>query len=174
MNYRALEVIDDDRTIAVLFLVISSYTFVKSYSFSEEAAMWPRYISIIAMVGSILILAQNKLPGVLEAVIKEDSQMLDRDQDFGSEDEQSPDAVFKIENAAFTTIAIIGFGVLILTVGYLIGTIAFLIAFSLYFDIGYKMTLLFLAISFSVIYVVGINLNIPIYEGLFLMSGGIL
>lgn len=174
MNYRALDVIDDDRTIAILFLLISSYTFVKSYSFSEAAAMWPRYISIIAMVGSILILAQNKLPSVLEVVIKEDSQMLDRDQDFGGDDDQSTESVFKTENAAFTAVAVIGFGVLILTVGYLIGTLAFLIAFSFYFDIGYKMTLLFIAISFAVIYVVGVNLNIPIYDGLLSMSGVIL
>lgn len=167
-NNAYVEALDDERTIAVLFLVLSAYTFLESYSFVEQAARWPRYISVIAIVGCLLVLAKNVLPEPLRLFVDdESSKLVDRELEAELEEEQPADDAFDLAASVFTLAGTFVFVVLTLTAGYLVATVVFVAAFSWYFDIDYKIAAGYLVALLLVMYLLGQGLNIPLTEGLY-------
>lgn len=167
-NSKYVEALDDERTIAVLFLILAAYAFVESYSFVDQAARWPRYISAFAIVGCLLVLGKNVLPEPLRLFVDDEaSKLVDRELEAELEEEEAEDDAFELAASVFTLAGTIVFVVLALTVGYLVATVVFVAAFSWYFDIDFKIAVGYLLVLLLVMYLLGQGLNIPLTEGLY-------
>lgn len=74
MNVTSLEEYSEQILVG-LFLVASGYMYIGSYSFSEDAATFPRLFSAVAAVLAALILLRPLIPDSIEEVLFQETSL---------------------------------------------------------------------------------------------------
>jgi hypothetical protein len=80
--------IDDERAMLLLFLAIGVIGFGLSFRYSADVSRFPQFATGIIIVGSVLLLVQDRLPGPVRRVVARDERVFGGASEFGEEMEE--------------------------------------------------------------------------------------
>lgn len=70
-SHNLLRKITAERILLVGLLVVSAYMFVEAAEFRDPSGMFPRFIAAITIIGALMLLFQQYLPGPLQDFVSE-------------------------------------------------------------------------------------------------------
>jgi hypothetical protein len=169
-------------------LVVSTYMLIESFTFSYEVGLFPRFAAIITLSGTLLLLSKNYLPEPVRNVIDDSASIFDYEEgDFVDSDvkdvpEQDKDDTQTVEdtessepnletvreaqrNQATLAALLLGYGVVGYTIGLILATPLFVIAYSLVFNIQKWIGALLLAIAMVIAFAFNHILPVDLTQG---------
>lgn len=112
--------------VPVTFLIIAAVMFVRSFSFSPAAQLFPQITAAVTIVGSLLLLFQSRLPQPLRRFVSEPVEVLDSGDFAETEGEGVTNERDSIVLGALT----VGYVVLSVLIGMLYASPAFVFAYT--------------------------------------------
>lgn len=183
-------------TILLLIMFVSSaYMFWETFSFqSVSAARFPRLTAGSVLIGSGLLLVRNYLPDRVAALLTEQPEVFETDEEaFETEEEMSQELDQStsdqtatsseaaelsvvgrpIHDSLFTAIAIVGYGMLGFAIGIYLATPIFVFVYARWFKLSWKMTLALTIIGVIIGDVFMGLLGVPLDRGQILFPTGL-
>lgn len=173
-NYRSR--VDSEQALLLVFLVISGYMFIKSYSYQPVAAEFPRIMSGMAIIFGVILLFRNYFPDVVRAFLLQeeglalgsmgDEEIQEDLEEAGDEMQTRAEVMDRpIHPSVFT-----GLMTIFLLVGsYLFGLFwvgpVFVVGYLRWFDQPLWKTAVVLAVTIVMLYGFIEFLNVPFMEG---------
>lgn len=177
-------------TILLLIMFVSSaYMLWGTFGFqSVSAGRFPRLTAGTVLVGSALLLSRNYLPDRVAAVLTEQPEVFETDEELEQNLDQSTseqaapssDATElsvvgrPIHDSLFTAIAIVGYGVLGFAIGIYLATPIFVFAYARWFKLSWKMTIALTVLGVVIGDVFMGLLGVPLDRGEILFPTGVL
>jgi hypothetical protein len=168
---------DSERALVVLFLVVAGYMFLRSESFGSTAGLFPRLTAGVVLVGAVLLLLQDRLPGWLRTFVAEPSSLIKTNKDFTSEFEEGDgeeeaatgmverDVDRPLEPSTFTAVAVGLYVVTSFFFGLLWMSPIFAVVYSRWFEQSWLTTAFLAALTFAMGWAFMSVLNLPLTEG---------
>jgi hypothetical protein len=166
---------DSERALVVLFLVVAGYMFFRSESFGSTAGLFPRLTAGVVLVGSVLLLFQNRLPGWLRTFVAEPSSLIKTNKDFATDfDEDEAEAATgmverdvdrPLEPSTFTAVAVGLYVVTSFLFGLLWMSPIFAVVYSRWFEQSWLTTAFLATLTFAMGWAFMSVLNLPLTEG---------
>lgn len=157
-------------------LVVAGYALIRSYDFVWEAAIFPRFVATVTIIGCALLLVRNYVPAPFSAFLQESDAFTGMeaviedtaDQEPGASPEPTRELDRPISGITFMSVALAGVAV----VGYLIGLLwailAFIFLFGRWFDLSLSATILLTLGGGLIVYAFQWLFNIPVIHGVLL------
>ncbi|MDL5363450.1 tripartite tricarboxylate transporter TctB family protein [Halalkalicoccus sp. NIPERK01] len=177
-------------TILLLIMFVSSaYMLWGTFGFqSASAARFPRLTAGTVLVGSALLLSRNYLPDRVAAVLTEQPEVFETDEELEQNLDQSTSEQTApaseatdlsvvgrpIPDSLFTAIAIVGYGVLGFAIGIYLATPIFVFAYARWFKLSWKMTIALTVLAVAIGDVFMGLLGVPLDRGEILFPTGVL
>lgn len=146
---------------------------------SSSAALFPRLMGSVVVVGVVLLLVREYLPEPLRRVVAEPVTLVDRDE-FGEDADEALEADADerererpLTPRQFTFVAITAYVGLSYLASILVATPAFVLAYALWFKHRWTMALLLTGIALVIVFLFIELANAPLDDGLLLPSGGL-
>jgi len=169
------EKITADYVIAAVFFIVAAYAYWEARSFSSNTDLWPKILSAIIIVLSLLLLMRKFLPSILKDLMSESGEVIKIDEDLtqsDNEDMQKHVGVNRpLDDAVFTVLSIIGYIILSYLFGMLWASPAFVLVYMLWFNIRLILVTIMSIISFLIGYGFMKLLFLPLDQGI--LFGGI-
>lgn len=174
---RQINQINTEYIILLVFLLFSIYFLIESYNYSQRANVFPRLTATVTLVGTLLLLFRDYLPGPLKRL---SSESVDITEQFTSGSEAADEKVSETDNVEQADRSVSptlsnGFvtGVLVLSFilfGHLIGllwvTPVFIAVYTLWFRIKWYYTILLSLTGFTIAYTFNNLLILSLDEGI--------
>lgn len=176
-------------TLLLLIMFVSSaYMFWETFNFqSVSAARFPRLTAGTVLIGSALLLFRNYLPDRIAAILTEESEVFETDEELSQEFDQSTSEQTTpsseatelsvvgrpIHDSLFTAIAIVGYGVLGFAIGIYLATPIFVLVYARWFKLSWKMTIVLTIIGVIIGDVFMGLLGVPLDRGQILFPTGL-
>lgn len=176
-------------TLLLLIMFVSSaYMLWETFNFqSVSAARFPRLTAGTVLIGSALLLSRNYLPDRIEAILTEESEVFETDEELSQEFDQSTSEQTTpssettelsvvgrpIHDSLFTAIAIVGYGVLGFAIGIYLATPIFVLVYARWFKLSWKMTIVLTIIGVIIGDVFMGLLGVPLDRGQILFPTGL-
>ena len=155
-------------------IVVAAYMLLESFSFQREAYLFPRFTAIVTIVGACLLLVQNYLPERARLIVagsidvfgaEGDVEGLEEDLEEGSDGDDAERPARPMAPTRFLTVLLLGFAALSYLVGMLWTIPVFVVAYSYWFDITPKRTVVLAIVGFAIGLTFQLVLGIPIDTG---------
>lgn len=176
-------------TILLLIMFVSSaYMLWETLGFqSASAARFPRLTAGTVLIGSALLLSRNYLPDRVAAVLTEQPEVFETDEeleqnlDQSTSEQTAPSSEATelsvvgrpIHDSLFTAIAIVGYGVLGFAIGIYLATPIFVLVYARWFKLSWKMTIVLTIIGVIIGDVFMGLLGVPLDRGQILFPTGL-
>lgn len=176
-------------TLLLLIMFVSSaYMLWETFNFqSVSAARFPRLTAGTVLIGSALLLFRNYLPDRIAAILTEESEVFETDEELSQEFDQSTSEQTTpsseatelsvvgrpIHDSLFTAIAIVGYGVLGFAIGIYLATPIFVLVYARWFKLSWKMTIVLTIIGVIIGDVFMGLLGVPLDRGQILFPTGL-
>lgn len=178
-------------TLLLLIMFVSSaYMLWGTFSFdSIGAARFPRLTAGIVLIGSALLLFRNYLPDRIAAVLTEEPEVFETDEDLVDQEAEQSTADQTvtssetteisivgrpIHDSLFAAIAIVGYGLLGFIMGIFLATPIFVLIYARWFKLSWRRTIGLVILGIAIGYVFMSILGVPIDRGEILFPRGIL
>lgn len=177
--------LNSEDALLMLFMTVAAFMFVRANEWNYEARVFPRMMAAIVIVGCVLLLVRNYLPGPLRAIVVgevsafQGSEELEEDIEREESDEGlGPDYNRPLNPALATAILIVAY----VATGYLFSLLlmsplfvaAYLIWFRQPWPIVVFLSLLALAVGYVFAEVIIVPVDRGMLVGELLMIGGVL
>jgi len=170
---------DGETALLGFFLVVATYMFVEAGSYSDTIGLYPRLLSGVVIVCSLLLLFRAYLPASVRAYVAETDGAISppgETVEAVGETENRVDAVGETDDEGAdpptTSRTQVGLVVLIagyLLVSYLVGmyfaTPVFVLVYGITFGLGHRETVALAAVSLGIAHVFLVVFNAPIASG---------
>jgi len=161
----------------VLFIIVSTYMFVEGRNYSNVIGLYPRVLSAVVLVCSLLLLFRNVLPEPIQEYVTESDGTL------GSATEMPDDAALDgddVTSASHSpdgntssgqivlTLLIGGYLLLSYLVGMYFATPVFVLMYGLVHDLGWLWTAALTVLASAIAHVFLVVFNAPLTSGILL------
>jgi len=162
-----------EHVLLVVMLVIASYMFVESFSFSQSAAFFPRLMSGVTVVGTSLLLVRNYLPGALHEYVAESTDMMsgyspdevEAEEEDNEETDWDPSRGRPISASAFTVFVLIAYVLGAYYIGLLWVTPVFVFVYASWFRLGWISRIALSVVGTGIVYVFMIVMEVDFAQG---------
>ncbi len=173
-----------EKVLLLVMTAISGYMLWGATQFTAaSSARFPRLVATVVLVGSLLLLVREYLPGPLRQALVSEGAAFEASEEFvekGEEVEEmtSPEEGISsvdrpLHDSVFTALAVVGYAVLGYAIGLLWASPIFVAVYARWFRINTLRTGLLTGISFGIAYVFMIVLNVELDAGAILLTGGV-
>lgn len=191
-QYRRLSrrFVNTEMILLVVMFVSSGYMLWGTLNFtSASAARFPRLTAGIVFVGALLLLVRDYLPDRIAALLTEESEVLETDEEIvdqeidrptAGETDESPEVTEisivgrPIHDSLFTALITIGYGLLSFTIGIFLATPIFVLVYTRWFKLSWAMTIGLTVLGVVIGFVFISVLGVPIDRGEILFPHGII
>lgn len=169
--------VDSERALTVFFLVVGIVMFALTVNFEySSSALFPRLTAGVLVVGSLLLLVQDRLPAPLQRIVAEPVSIAEPDDEFESSPAAETDETGADESPTTRQVpdAVATYGLLLgyLVVSYLIGilwaTPIFALAYSWWFKQSRVSTAIVVGTSLAIVFAFYFLVDAPLEDGLLL------
>lgn len=167
--------IDTERLLTVFFLIVGVALFALTFTFEfTGAALFPRITASLIIIGSLLLLLQEKLPAQLQTVVAEPVSIADPADEFDSASdkvETQSDSNDSLPTTRGVPDTIATYLLLLVYIGlsFLIGIIwatpVFTLLYSWWFNQSRKITAIIFTISLIIVFSFYFLVNAPLEDG---------
>lgn len=186
---RVADAFDQEYLLLAVIIGWSIYALVETFSFDiSSAGRFPRLMGSAALVGGLLLVFREYLPGPVRAFVTESTEVLQADDEFEERqedaerrtrsDEIDPQKEISsvgrpIHDSVFTALLMIFYGALGYAVGILWVTPPFVVAYGLWFKQSRRLIALLTVLSFILAFGFMTVLGVPMDRGQFIVTGGV-
>lgn len=173
-----------EKILLLVMAVISGYMLWGATQFTAtSSARFPRLVATVVLVGSLLLLVREFLPGPLRRALISEGAAFEASDEFAEKEEGTEEMTPQEEgissvdrplhDSVFTALVVVGYAVLGYAIGLLWASPIFVAVYARWFRITTLRTGLLTGISFGIAYVFMIVLNVELDAGAILLPGGV-
>lgn len=164
-----------DYVIATVFFIVAAYAYWEARSFGSNTDLWPKILSAIIIILSLLLLIREFLPTALKDFMSKSGEVIQVDEDLTQSDDEDVEKDVGVnrplDDAVFTVLSIIGYIILSYLFGMLWASPIFVAVYMLWFNIRLILVTIMSVMSFFLGYGFMKLLFLPLDQGI--LFGGI-
>lgn len=165
--------IDTERALVIFFFLVGSSMFALSFGFeSSSTALFPRVVAAVLIMGTVLLLFQNRLPERIQSIVTEPVSISNPDDEYESTTEQEEPSELpttrQVPDPVATFGILLGYIGLSFFIGILWATPVFALVYSWWFNQSRAMTAVIFVTSFAIVFAFYFLVNAPLEDGLLL------